>query len=117
MLFSHIKKKSNQSTTHLSYNSFKYLFTLDLQAIGIDKWSLYGTHSFRWGGSQYFLYDQKKTINQIRNWGGWTDDTIYRYLSGLHDTDYQSRSEFTIPVYHKVVCPKYQHAFVLSSKR
>ncbi|ORY42466.1 hypothetical protein BCR33DRAFT_660715, partial [Rhizoclosmatium globosum] len=38
--------------------------------IGLEA-HLYGTHSFRRGGAQYFLSESRWDLTMICNWGGW----------------------------------------------
>jgi hypothetical protein len=82
----------------LTYNSFKYRFEVELQKIGVSNWNLYGTHSFRRGGCQYYLYIRGKTLGDIYAWGGWNSSSVAtRYMIGSNDNVEHSRQEFTRP--------------------
>jgi len=70
----------------LSYNSFKYRFEDELRKIGIWSWNLYGTHSFRRGGCQFYLHVRGKSIKAVCAWDGWSDLSIaFRYMIGAND--------------------------------
>jgi len=82
----------------LSYYSFKYRFEVELRDIGISSWNLYGTHSFRRGGCQYYMHFRGKTLCDICAWGGWDRiDVALRYMFGRNDEVEADRQEFTRP--------------------
>jgi hypothetical protein len=60
----------------------------DLQDLGYKSWSLYGTHSFRGGGCQHRIKDNKWTIDMVAGWGGWSQieaQTMFRYFYSPND--------------------------------
>jgi hypothetical protein len=82
----------------LVYNAFNYRLEVELQQIGIRNWSMYCTHSFRRGGSQFYLSIRGKPLTDICAWGGWTDmSTALRYIIGTDNKLAKSRQEFTRP--------------------
>lgn len=92
------KRESLVAGSTFSYGAFAYRFHEELQAIGIRNWHQYGTHSFRRGGSQFYLAIRRKTIHDICAWGGWTDVSVaLRYLIGANDNLEIFRHEFTRP--------------------
>lgn len=66
----------------LSYNSFKYRFDIELQQIGVLNWNLYGTHSFRRGGFQYYVHVRGKHLGDMLAWG-WM--VRYQRCGALHE--------------------------------
>jgi hypothetical protein len=91
------KDKSIVPDSATTYQNYETNLKKDLGAIGIAKWYLYGTHSFRRGGAQYYLNVCGKSIEQIRAWGRWRGAAIYRYLMDHHTFGGQSRHDFTKP--------------------
>lgn len=73
----------------LTYSVLKNDFMEDLKACGINTYSMYGTHSFRRGGAQYFHIYKGWDLATISKWGGWStnfDNTvIMRYLVSEKD--------------------------------
>lgn len=72
----------------LSPSVFRTNFRLNLQDIQENPW-LYGGHSFRRGGVQYFCSEKRWNIRKLCSWGGWSLEfeslTIMRYLLGNND--------------------------------
>ncbi|ORY40473.1 hypothetical protein BCR33DRAFT_661778, partial [Rhizoclosmatium globosum] len=75
-------------STKMARGTFISFFKNVLKDVGLE-WSLYGTHSFRRGGTQYLLNERRWGLSAICEWGGWSLDydnmTIVRYLHGLYD--------------------------------
>ncbi|ORY40752.1 hypothetical protein BCR33DRAFT_827584, partial [Rhizoclosmatium globosum] len=73
--------------------NFSEVFLLD---IGLEA-HLYGTHSYRRGGAQYFLSERRWYLTMICNWGGWSLEfgsmTIVRYLHSIYDVPRISRED------------------------
>ena len=88
----------------LRYPAFKLQFEADLRSIGYSKWYLYGTHSFRRGGCQYWHHyaNPRWTLRQLCAWGGWSLEfdnmTIVRYLMGENDGSDELRENYTKPI-------------------
>ena len=63
--------------------------------------TLYGTHSFRRGGCQYFSSVLGWAIRKLCDWGGWSTNfdnlTIVRYLMGVNDDLTNPREDFLKP--------------------
>ena len=102
-LFLADKSGSLKAGKALSYDSFKYRFEDELRKIGIWSWNLYGTHSFRRGGCQFYLSIRRKTLGEICAWGGWSDLSVaFRYMIGSNDDVKANRQEFTRPPNTKI---------------
>src|SRR3954454_13719580 len=82
----------------LSYSSFKNRYEIELREIGVWNWNLYGTHSFRRGGCQFYLHVRQKSLRDIYAWGDWSNHSVaMRYMIGPNDDVGNSRQEFTRP--------------------
>ena len=79
---------------------FLEAFRRHLVEVGKDP-ILYGTHSFRRGGCQYFSSVEGWNIRKLCDWGGWSTNfdnwTIVRYLMGVNDDPTNPRSNFLKP--------------------
>jgi len=84
----------------LTSGQFLTDFRLNLQDISQEP-MLYGGHSFRRGGVQYFYRFKRWNLVRICDWGGWSSNysntTIMRYLLGLNDHSYEQREDFLNP--------------------
>lgn len=62
---------------------------------------MYGGHSFRRGGLQYFLRERRWPIHRLCNWGGWSKDfdhsSIIRYMFSWNDDPYDDRDDYLNP--------------------
>jgi hypothetical protein len=73
-----------------SYNHFLKRFRFNMSRIGRPG-HLYGLHSFRRGGAQYytqFISGKKWSLTKLCDWGGWSRQTlqsIARYITGALD--------------------------------
>lgn len=91
-LFPRIDRNGRIDHGHqLRYPAFKMQFEADLRELGYAKWFLYGTHSFRRGGCQYWHHYAypRWTLRQLCSWGGWSLEfdnmTIVHYLMSEND--------------------------------
>jgi len=75
-------------------------FRTNLAEIDLDP-LLFGGHSFRRGGVQYFSDILRWPLRKLCSWGGWSLDfdnfTIIRYLLGKNDEPLYSREQFLDP--------------------
>lgn len=75
-----------------------------LKAIHL-RYELYGTHSFRRGGCQYYhsYRNPPLTLRQLAQWGGWSTDfkasSIFRYLHGDNDLEDKPRELLLRPAF------------------
>jgi hypothetical protein len=97
-IFLQVDKYKRISDGTVNYVSFLSYLRSDLKKIGIAKWYLYGTHSFRRGGAQYYMNVQGKSMEQIRAWGGWRDRALFDYLKDQHSLGVYARHNFTRPL-------------------
>jgi hypothetical protein len=83
----------------MSYSSFKTRLQDELRQIGLARWRLYGTHSFRRGGCQYYLFVQMKTYKDVFAFGGWSNiKDAMRYMVGSNDILDQPRHNMSRPL-------------------
>ena len=79
---------------------FLELFRNNLLDININHY-LYGTHSFRRGGCQYFAAYRRWSLRRICDWGGWSTEfsnlTIVKYLISWNDNPLELREDFLDP--------------------
>ena len=63
---------------------------------------LYGSHSFRRGGAQFFYIERNWDIPTLCDWGGWSTaysaEVIFRYLVGIHDDPARPREHRLNPL-------------------
>src|SRR5262249_42888917 len=101
--FTKVDKYGRVYDNGLLYPPFKNQFESDLRELGYAKWYLYGTHSFRRGGCQYWCHHAypRWDIKQLCSWGGWSVEfdnvTIIRYMIGSNDATHMSRDLYTKP--------------------
>lgn len=96
---------SKEAPQRLSYSTFKSQFEKQLKAMGYRKWWLYGTHSFRRGGCQYYhAYLEPKedrwSFKKLADWGGWSENfdsnSMYRYICGANDLETVPRDLYQV---------------------
>ena len=68
---------------------------------------VYGTHSFRRGGCQWYATEKRWPLRRICDWGGWsmelTNLTIVRYLISSNDNPLERREQYLDPTVRPVV--------------
>lgn len=100
----------------LSYHAFRHRFEDELRQIGIRNWNMYGTHSFRRGGCQFYL-SRGRTLTEICAWAGWDEDIdmALRYIIGTNQHLIYSRHDFTRFSKTKI-CSECQRKFVIQHR-
>lgn len=85
----------------LAQQAFRSVFVNDVKSIVGKSYYLYGTHSFRRGGCQYFHCDLKWNLKRVCDWGGWSvafdNMTIVRYLVSTIDAESCAREDYLRP--------------------
>jgi hypothetical protein len=86
---------------HVKYDAFKRQFAQDMALIYGDKYKLFGTHSFRRGGCQYYHCELGWNLKKLCDLGGWSMDfdnlNIVRYPVGALDDELCSREDYLKP--------------------
>ncbi|KAF2185541.1 hypothetical protein K469DRAFT_687868 [Zopfia rhizophila CBS 207.26] len=95
-------KLTLDKTKKLHSTVFLNDFRRNLYEIGEDMW-LYGGHSFRRGGAQYFIHNRGWNIRKLCHYGGWSPEfdstTIVRYIIGVFDEVGRRREDYLDPDY------------------
>lgn len=85
-----------------SYTVFLEDFRRNLFDINED-FELYGGHSFRRGGAQWFITVARWSVMKLCRYGGWSTEfdnfTIIRYIMGVLDEDGRSPETYLDPEY------------------
>ena len=81
--------------------TFRKIFAKDMNAIVGNSCYLYGTHSFRRGGCQYYYCELGWNLKRVCDWGGWSTEfdnlTIVKYLVGHLDNETCERRDYLKP--------------------
>ena len=97
-LFPHVDASDNiHFSTPMQTRDVRDHLRSDLQALGVQLFSLYGTHSFRRGGTQWWHIFMGRSVPALCAWGGWalTDAmTILRYLYSENDARQENNQLF-----------------------